>query len=46
MNLIHCNHKLVGDKVSSNIGNSVTLIDNPPANNLPIISDDMKKNDG
>ena len=32
-----------GDKVSSNIGNSVTLITNLPANNLPIISDDMQK---
>ena len=32
-----------GDKVSSNIGNSVTLINNLPANNLTVISDDMNK---
>ena len=32
-----------GDKVSSNIGNPMTLINNLPANILPIISDDMKK---
>ena len=32
-----------GDKVSSNIENSLTLINNLRANNLPIISDDMKK---
>ena len=32
-----------GDKVISNIENSVTLINDLPANNLPVISDDMKK---
>ena len=32
-----------GEQKSSNMGNSVTLINNPPANNLPIISDNMKK---
>ena len=32
-----------GDKVSSSIGNSVTLINNLPANNLPVLSDDMNK---
>lgn len=32
-----------GDKVSSNIGNSVTLINNSPANTLLLISDEMKK---
>ena len=32
-----------GDKVSSNIENSLTLINDPPANNLHIISVDMKK---
>ena len=32
-----------GDKVSSNIGNSLALINNSPANNLLLISDDMKK---
>ena len=31
------------DKVSSNIGNSVTLINNLLANNLPIIFVDMEK---
>ena len=29
--------------MSSNLGNSVTLINNLPANNLPVLSDDMKK---
>lgn len=33
-----------GYKVSSSIENSVTLINNQPANNLPNISDDMKTN--
>ena len=32
-----------GDKVSSILGNSVTLINNLPARNLPVISDDMEK---
>ena len=32
-----------GDKVSSNIRKSVTVINNLPANNLPVISDDIKK---
>ena len=32
-----------GDKVSQNIENSVTLINSLPDNNLPVISDDMKK---
>ena len=32
-----------GEKVSSNIGNSVTLINNLPANNLPVICNDMNK---
>ena len=32
-----------GDKVSSNIRKSVTVINNLPANNLPVTSDDIKK---
>ena len=32
-----------GEKVSSNRENSLTLINDPPANNLQIISVDMKK---
>ena len=32
-----------GDQVSSNIRKSMTVINNLPANNLPVISDDIKK---
>ena len=32
-----------GDKLSSNIRNSLTVINNLPTNNLPVTSDDMKK---
>ena len=36
-------HSKTGDNVSGNRGSSMTLINNLPVNNLPVVSDNLKK---